>query len=335
MTGDTPTTASALWYSGSAEAEIRAEELGALQSGAVRVRALASGISRGTERLIFLGDVPESEYGRMRAPFQAGEFPGPLKYGYASVGLVEAGPDALLGRRVFALHPHQTRYDVPADAVEPLPDDLPTDRAVLAANMETALNAVWDSGLGPGDRVTVVGGGVLGLLVARLAVRTPGTEVAVLDADPDRHAIAERFGASFALPRDAEGDRDIVFHTSASGTGFDTAVRLCGVEAKLVELSWYGTKPVLASLGGAFHSRRLTIQSSQVGSVSPGRRVRWSHARRLAKALELLRDPVLDELLDAPIAFTDLPTRLPAMLAIGGGFRCPVVHYPARDAREG
>ncbi|MGX1305901.1 threonine dehydrogenase-like Zn-dependent dehydrogenase [Amorphus suaedae] len=335
MTGDTPTTASALWYSGSAEAEIRTEELAGLPPGAVRVRALASGISRGTERLVFLGDVPESEYERMRAPFQAGDFPGPVKYGYASVGLVEAGPDALLGRRVFALHPHQTHYDVPADAVAALPDDLPTDRAVLAANMETALNAVWDSGLGPGDRVTVVGGGVLGLLVARLAVRTPGTEVTVLDADPDRHAIAERFGASFALPRDAEGDRDIVFHTSASGTGFDTAVRLCGVEAKLVELSWYGTKPVLASLGGAFHSRRLTLQSSQVGSVSPGRRVRWSHARRLAKALELLCDPVLDELLDTPIAFTDLPARLSGMLAIGGGFRCPVVHYPARDASEG
>lgn len=329
MTANTPTTAKALWYTGSAQAEIRAQDLKALPPGAVRVRTLASGVSRGTERLVLLGDVPESEYDRMRAPFQEGDFPGPVKYGYAAVGLVEAGPDDLRGRRVFALHPHQTVFDVPANAVIPLPDDLPTDRAVLAANMETALNAVWDSGLGPGDRVTVVGGGVLGLLVARLAVRTPGTEVTVLDADPDRHAIAERFGASFALPRDADGDRDVVFHTSASGTGFDTAVRLCGMEATLVELSWYGTKPVLASLGGAFHSRRLTIQSSQVGAVSPARRVRWSHARRLAKTLELLCDPVLDELLDAPIDFADLPARLPGILAIGGGFRCPVVHYPA------
>lgn len=325
---DTPLPTRALWYTGAAEAEIRTEELGPMPSGAARVRTLASGVSRGTERLVFLGDVPESEYERMRAPFQAGDFPGPLKYGYAAVGLVEAGPEALVGRRVFALHPHQAVFDVPADAVTPLPDDLPTERAVLAANMETALNAVWDAGLGAGDRVTVVGGGVLGLLVARLAVRTPGTEVTVLDADPERHEIAERFGASFALPRDAEGDRDVVFHTSASGTGFDTAVRLCGMEARLVELSWYGTKPVLASLGGAFHSRRLTIQSSQVGAVSPSRRARWSHARRLAKALELLCDPVLDHLVDDPIGFDDLPARLPGILAIGGGFRCPLVRYP-------
>jgi 2-desacetyl-2-hydroxyethyl bacteriochlorophyllide A dehydrogenase len=328
MTADTTTTTSALWYTGSGRAEIRVQDLAAPAPGTVRVRAIASGVSRGTERLVFLGDVPDSEHERMRAPFQEGDFPGPVKYGYAAVGTVEAGPDALVGRRVFALHPHQALFDVPADAVVPLPDDLPTERAVLAANMETALNAVWDAGLGAGDRVTVVGGGVLGLLVARLAVRTPGTEVTVLDADPERHAIAERFGASFALPRDAAEDRDVVFHTSASGTGFDTAVRLCGMEARLVELSWYGTKPVLASLGGAFHSRRLTLQSSQVGAVSPGRRVRWSHARRLAKALDLLCDPVLDDLLDDPIDFGDLPARLPGILAIGGGFRCPVVRYP-------
>lgn len=319
----------ALWYTGSAQAEIRAGDLETPQAGTVRVRAIASGVSRGTERLVFLGDVPDSEYERMRAPFQDGDFPGPVKYGYAAVGTVEEGPDALLGRRVFALHPHQTVFDVPADAVALLPDDLPTERAVLAANMETALNAVWDAGLGAGDRVTVVGGGVLGLLVARLAVRTPGTEVTVLDADPERHEIAERFGASFALPRDATGDQDVVFHTSASGTGFDTAVRLCGMEAKLVELSWYGTRPVLAALGGAFHSRRLTLQSSQVGSVSPSRRARWSHARRLAKALDLLCDPVLDHLLDDPTDFDDLPARLPGILAVGGGFRCPVVRYPA------
>lgn len=329
MTTAPSDTAEALWYAAPGRAEIRSQTLGTLAPGSVRVRTLASGVSRGTERLVLNGDVPESEHERMQAPFQEGDFPFPVKYGYASVGRVEAGPDALVGQTVFALHPHQTVFDVPAEQVAVVPSDVPPERAVLAANMETALNAVWDSGLGAGDKVTIVGGGVLGLLVARLAARTPGTEVTVVDADPDRYAMAERFGAFFALPGDATGDRDLVFHTSASGTGFDTAIALCGMEARLVELSWYGTRPVLASLGGAFHSRRLTVQSSQVGSVSPGRRARWSHARRLAKALDLLRDPALDALLDEPVAFAELPARLPAILAIGGGFRCPVVHYPA------
>jgi len=329
MTIASAETADALWYVEPGRVEIRTEDLGALEPGAVRVRTLTSGISRGTERLVLNGDVPESEHERMRAPFQDGEFPHPVKYGYASVGRVEAGADHLVGATVFSLHPHQTVFDVPADMVAAVPADVPPERAVLGANMETALNAIWDSGLSAGDRVTVVGGGVLGLLVARLAALMPGTDVTVVDADPERYAMAERFGAGFALPGDAEGERDLVFHTSASGTGFDTAVSLCAMEARLVELSWYGTRPVLASLRGAFHSRRLTVQSSQGGSLPANRRARWSHARRLAKALDLLRDPALDALIDEPVPFADLPARLPNMLALGAGFRCPVIHYPA------
>lgn len=323
------TAARALWYVAPGQAELRDITLPPLRSDHVRVRALASAVSRGTEGLVFRGEVPESEVDRMRAPFQAGDFPFPVKYGYASVGRVEDGPGHLAGRRVFALHPHQDLYDVPADAVVPVPDAVPTERAGLAANMETALNGVWDGGLAAGDRVAVVGGGVLGLLVAYLAARTPGTEVTVLDINPARGPIAAVFGATFGHPSEADGVYDLVFHTSASGVGFDTALRLADVEATVVELSWYGTKPVLASLGGVFHSKRLTLRSSQVGAVPPSRRARWTTTRRLAKALDLLTNPALDLLLEPPIDFADAPARLGEVFSAERGMLCPLLRYPA------
>lgn len=329
MTAAAAPSARALWTVAPGHGELRAAPLSERAPDHVRVRALASAISRGTEGLVFRGEVPDSEIERMRAPFQEGEFPFPVKYGYAAVGLVEDGPDALIGERVFALHPHQDLFDVPADAVVRVPDPVRSERAVLAANMETALNGVWDAGLAPGDKVAVVGGGVVGLLVAYLAAGTPGTEVTLVDINPARAEIAARFGAAFAHPSEIEGAHDLVFHASASGTGLDTALRLCGFEATLVELSWYGTKPVLASLGGVFHSRRLTVKSSQVGHVAPSHRARWPHARRLSKALDLLADPALDALVEPAIDFEDVPDRLVEIFSAASGLMCPLIRYPS------
>jgi hypothetical protein len=320
----------ALWYAGPGRAELRAETLAAPGAGEVRLRALFGAISRGTERLVFNGRVPPSEHQRMRGPAMAGAFPFPVKYGYATVARVEQGPTTLVGKTVFALHPHQTAFNLAADVAIVVPQEVPASRAALAANMETALNAIWDGAPNPADRIAVVGGGVLGLLVARLCARMPGTEVTVIDVVPERAELAQALGASFAAPEAAAAGCDLVFHASATAAGLATALRLAGDEATIVELSWYGAGEVAVPLGEDFHSRRLKLVSSQVGRVAPSHRARWPHGRRLAAALGLLADPVLDRLLAPAMAFDDLPARLPDIFASSDA-RCPLIRYPGHQ----
>jgi threonine dehydrogenase-like Zn-dependent dehydrogenase len=310
--------ARAFWIAEPGAGEIRPEPLRHPEPGDVVVRALYSGISRGTEALVFRGEVPASEAARMRAPWQAGDFPAPVKYGYISVGVVETGPAALAGRTVFCLHPHQTRYVVPADAVHVLPDDVPAARAVLAANMETAINGVWDGGPHVGDRIAVVGGGVVGCLVAWLVGRIPECRVELVDTNDERAAIASRLGVGFATPDRATPEADLVFHASGAPEGLATALRLAAFEAVVVEMSWYGARAVPVPLGEAFHSRRLTLRASQVGAVASSQRSRWTHRRRMALALALLVDPCLDGLITGESPFEALPEVM-AELARGPG----------------
>ena len=319
----------ALWYVGAGRAEIRTEPLAEPGPGEIRVRALYSAVSRGTERLVLAGRVPPSEFERMRAPFMAGSFPFPVKYGYATVGRVESGSPGLQGRLVFALHPHQSAFNIPAEAVVPIPDRVPPSRAVLAANMETALNAVWDAQPAAADRVAVVGAGVVGSLVAWLCGQLPGTEVTLVDIVPSRGELARALGVSFALPNAAPGECDLVVHASATAAGLAVALGLAGEEATVLEMSWYGADEVSVPLGGAFHSRRLKLLASQVGRVAPSHRPRWTFGRRLAAALDLLADKRLDALLAPAIDFHELPARLPDILAPRGGVLCQVVTYPA------
>jgi 2-desacetyl-2-hydroxyethyl bacteriochlorophyllide A dehydrogenase len=319
--------AHAFWVVAPGRGEIRQESPAPPSASDVVVRTLYSGISRGTESLVFHGRVPASEYQRMRAPYQAGDFPAPVKYGYANVGRVEQGPAGLAGRMVFSLYPHQTRFVVPAGAVHVVPDDVPARRAVLAANMETALNAVWDARVVPGQRVVVVGAGAVGCLVARLAAQIPACDVTLVDTNPARAGIARVLGVGFAAPEAAAGDADVVLHASGTGAGLSTALGLAGMEATVVDLSWYGDQPVALPLGGAFHSRRLTIQSSQVGQVARDQRARWSTGRRLEKALQLLNDPALDALLTGETAFSQLPDAMPALTAAAGATICHTVTY--------
>ena len=327
--GDTR-SAHALWYVAKGTAELRPEALADPSPDEVLVRSLYSAISRGTERLIISGAVPQGEWERMRAPLQSGSFPFPVKYGYCAAGIVEAGPPELIGRTVFVLHPHQDFFLAPARMAVPIPDGLPPKRATLAANMETALNALWDSGAGPADRIVVVGAGMGGLLVAHLAARVPGAEVTLIDVEPERAAMADRLGFRFALPADAPQDADVVFHTSASGPGLATAIGAAGVEATVIELSWYGDGMVPVPLGGVFHSRRLRLMSSQVGQVCPSRRPRWCYRRRLEAALSLLHDPRLDALVSEEIEFSHAPQLLPEILAPGAAGFPPVIRYPAQ-----
>ena len=256
-----------------------------------------------------------------------GAFPFPVKYGYATVGRVEAGPAELVGRAVFTLYPHQTVFDVPAAAAMPLPDKVPPARAVLAANMETALNALWDAAPGPSGRIAVVGAGVVGALIGFLCGRIAGADVTLVDVNPSRAEIARAFDVNFATPDAAPKDCNFVFHTSASAAGLSTALHLADDEATVLELSWYGAGEVAVPLGGAFHSRRLKLISSQVGKVAPSRRANVTHRQRLAAAIELLADPRLDALLAPPVKFDDLPAQLPKILAPGSGVLCQRIDY--------
>jgi threonine dehydrogenase-like Zn-dependent dehydrogenase len=277
------------------------------------VRTLRSAVSRGTEALVFDGRVPPSQYDAMRAPFQDGTFPGPVKYGYLNVGLVEDGPADLRGRTVFCLHPHQTAYVVPAAAVTVVPDDVPVARAVLTGIVETAVNALWDSAPMIGDRVTVVGAGTLGCCVARLLARFPCVSVTLVDIDPRRADVASSLDVDFSLPDQAPGGQDTVVHTSATSAGLQLSLDLLAPEGTVTELSWYGDDVTSLSLGGAFHSGRLTVRASQVGTVSPARRHRRTTADRLALALELLRDPAFDVLLTGESPFETLPEVMPRL----------------------
>lgn len=319
--------ARAFWVVEPGRGEIRPAVLADPGPDEALVRARFGAISRGTEGLVFRGEVPESQREAMRAPLQEGEFPGPVKYGYACVGEVIGGVAAPRGRMVFCLHPHQTAFVAHARWLVPVPDGVPAARAVLAANLETAINALWDAAPLIGQRVTVIGAGVVGCLVAWLLGRLPGVAVELVDVNRERAAIAETLGVGFASPEEAAEERDLVFHASGAPAGLARALSLAGVEARIIELSWYGARSVPLPLGEGFHSRRLSIQASQVGAVAPSMRPRWSHRRRLELALSLLTDDRLDALFTHDANFDALP-ETQAALAAGGDALCPRVLYP-------
>lgn len=318
LAGDFGREALAYWVTGPNTGELRSEELPAvLDEGYVRVKTLASAVSRGTEALVHSGMVPKSEYERMRAPMQSGEFPFPVKYGYMAVGEVADGPPSLLGLRVFCLHPHQSEFVAPETALTRVPDGVSVRRATLAANVETAINVHWDGGMTVGDRTVVVGAGVVGCLIAWIAASVRGTDVTLVDVEPSRASTAEALGVRFCHPDDLATDleADLVFHTSGTPSGLATAIAACGDEATVIEASWYGDRSVPAPLGAAFHSRRLKLVSSQVGTISPVRQPRWTHARRLRLALDLLSDDRLNVLLTHDVPFASIEDALPRLIA--------------------
>ncbi|WP_291295543.1 zinc-binding alcohol dehydrogenase [Elioraea sp.] len=318
--------ARAFWIVAPGRGEIRDEALRPPGEGEAAVETLASGISRGTESLVFTGRVPPSQHDAMRCPMQEGGFDFPVKYGYSAVGRVTAGPEALTGKRVFCLAPHQTRLVVPLGLLSVVPDAVPAPRAVLAANMETAVNIAWDAAALPGERVLVVGAGVVGLLAAFLIARIPGVSLAVIDPDAGKARVAAALGLTLLAPEEAMGDADLIVHASGAPEGLRFALAHAAFEARIVEASWFGDKPVPLPLGEAFHSRRLRLISSQVGHIGGAMRGRRSYAERMALALSLLDDARLDALLDGPSAFDDLPATM-ARLAAAPGVLCHVVRH--------
>jgi threonine dehydrogenase-like Zn-dependent dehydrogenase len=319
--------AAAFWVRSPCVGELRRTRLPAPGPEEVLVRTVCSGVSRGTETRVFSGSVPASQRSAMRAPFQEGDFPGPVKYGYLSVGVVELGPDDLVGRTVFCLHPHQTAYVVPAASVVPLPQDVPARRAVLTGTVETAVNAVWDAAPLLGDRITVVGSGMVGCCVARVLARFPCVEVTLVDVDPARAPVAAALGVGFAVPEDAPTEQDLVVHASGSSAGLQTSIDLLAPEGTVLELSWYGDAEVQVALGGWFHSRRLTLRASQVGTVAPARRSSRTTRDRLVLAAELLRDPAFDVLITSATPFEQLPSVMPRIADGSLPGLCHVVTY--------
>jgi len=326
------TIARALWTIAPGIAELRPEALPPRAPDQVLARMLASGISRGTERLVLAGKVPENQWGAMRCPLQTGDFPFPVKYGYSAVAHVAEGPAELLGKRVFCLHPHQDIFLAPAAMCIPIPDAVTDRRAVLGANMETALNILWDAQPLPGERALVIGAGVVGLLVAYLLARIPAMAVTIIDPDASRRAIAEQFGVTFATPEAAPTDQELIIHASANPAGLRQALQCAAFEARIIEASWFGAQEVALPLGEAFHSRRLRLISSQVGAVAPAMRGRRSFGDRMAQALGLLADPALEALVGPATRFEDLPAALPVLLNPAPGQPaplCPLVTYGA------
>jgi threonine dehydrogenase-like Zn-dependent dehydrogenase len=321
------TNARAFWITAPGSGAIHSEALAARSADEVLIRTLYSGVSRGTESLVFNGRIPLSQYQLMRAPFQTGDFPAPLKYGYSSVGVVEAGPSALLGQTVFCLYPHQSAYIVPASAVIPLPPGLPAARAILAANMETALNGLWDATPRLGDRIVVIGAGTVGLLSAYLAARIPGCEVHLIDIATEKATIANTLGLGFIPPEQAPQDADLIIHASGAPEGLRLALTLAAFETTIVELSWYGDQQVTLPLGEAFHVKRLRLYSSQVGSVASSQRARWDYHRRLTTALHLLEDPLLDHVINSECSFNELPQRMTELANNPGTVLCHRVCY--------
>ena len=319
--------ASAFWIFGPGQGALRTEQIKEPEQGEALVETIATGISRGTETLVFQGLVPESQHQKMRAPFQEGGFDFPLKYGYASVGCVVKGPKELTGKRVFCLHPHQDRYVVPLDAVVPVPEAVSSGRAVLAANMETALNALWDAPPRIGERIAVVGCGVIGALVARLAADHPGVQVQMIDINPEKGAMARALDLPFSAPEEAGSDFDMVIHASGHPDGLRAAFRLAGFEARIIDLSWYGDREVSLPLGENFHSRRLQLISSQVGAISPVMRGRKTHQDRMSLALGLLADERFDALLTPPQHFSKLPAIMAELVKGGGDIMCQLITY--------
>jgi 2-desacetyl-2-hydroxyethyl bacteriochlorophyllide A dehydrogenase len=321
--------ARAFWVEEPGRGSIRTTELTAPLAEQVLVRTSFSAVSRGTESLVFTGRVPHSEFERMRCPHQEGEFPAAVKYGYSNVGHVLEGRPELRGKDVFCLFPHQTAYVVAASQVIPLPDGVSPARAVLAANVETALNALWDARPLPGDRVSVIGAGVVGSLVAYLCGRIPGTEVTLIDLRPERVELARALGVTFATPQAARGERDLVFHASGNPAGLRTALALASRDASVIELSWFGDREVTLPLGEAFHARRLSLRSSQVGTVSPHARARYDHRARLELALALCADPALDALFTGESDFDELPTLMPKLASGALDALCHRLRYAA------
>lgn len=292
----------------------------------LRVRTTATAVSRGTETLVHTGAVPEAVAHLMGAPRQLGEFPYPVSYGYLGVGVVDEGPQQWLGTRVFGLLPHHTHHLVGPDDLQPIPEGVPDHRALLAGAAETGLNILWQEPPRFGDRVAIIGAGMIGASTALLASRLPLERLEIVETDPRRRRLLEGLGLSAVAPEHAAADCDIVVHTSGTEAGLARALELTGDDGTIVEASWFGTRSPSVPLGADFHARRLSIVASQVGQVALGRRARRTRAQRLRTALLALRDDRFDALLTGTSPWRELPAVMDEITGDGASAAATLCH---------
>lgn len=317
-------TATAYWVEAAGRGALRRQTLRPPHDGEVEIVARFSGVSCGTERLVGRGRVPATAAATMACAGMQGTFALPISYGYSLVGEVVA-----TGERVFTMHPHHDRAVVPHDRLVALPDDVPSPRATLLPNLETALNAVWDAELRTGERVVVLGGGAVGLLLTFALARCHDGPVTLVEAAAERRTFAARLPwlADVLAPEAVAAERAAVaFHTTASAAGLQLAIDAVGFEGRVIELSWYGDEAVPVHLGGSFHHARKRIVASQVATVAPSHRAAGRGART-ARVLELLRDARLDALRSEAIPFAELPAFFARLYRGDPTMPCPLVEY--------
>lgn len=306
----------AVWTTGPRSLELRAEHLSPPGPHEVLVRTLVSGISQGSEMLVYRGEAPRDL--PLDLPTLAGSFAFPIKYGYALVGRVEAAGSAAtgfaLGDHVFVHHPHQEAFTVVETMPIRLPRGLDPVLGVFTANLETAVNALLDSTIHLGESVVVFGLGVVGMLIAQLLKRSGAGLVVAVDPLPARRALATVAGIDTVLSNDIDisaqvhdltqgRGADLAIEASGHGAALQAAIDCVADEGTVLAVSWYGMKPVTLALGGHFHRGRVQVQSSQVGRVNPELAPRWDRARRTALVQHLLPSLHLAELITHRIPF--------------------------------
>lgn len=297
------------WTEAAGSGGIRAADIPAPGPGEVLIETEVSGISPGTETLVHRGQVPAEVADLMAAPHQLGTLDFPVSHGYLNVGVVRRGPAELLGRRVFTLSGHRSHLVVPESACHVVAAEVPSERALLAGVAEVGLNAVWESQASLADRIAVIGGGLVGLVTALLAARVSPARLQVIETDPRRRAAAGELGLDAVPPEQADGDNDVVLHTSATQQGLRRSLEITGDDATVVEMSWYGDRQPPVPLGADFHARRLRLLASQVGEVAVPKRHRRSRRQRLGAALGLL-----DDRFDALVTGSSPLERLPKVM---------------------
>lgn len=284
-----------LWFTGVRQQEIRSEPLPTPGPGQLGVTTLLSAISAGTELLLYRGQMPAEMSADASIEALSGTLAFPLKYGYSAVGLVTSLGDrvdaAWLGQRVFAFNPHETGFVISAENAISISEHIESDAAVLLPNMETALSFAMDGAPIIGERVLVLGQGIVGLLTTHLLAQMPLASLTAVDKLAIRRNIALEIGATqtFGIDQPLESDSyDLVYELSGNPAALNTAIDAVAFGGRIVVGSWYGTKRASLDLGGAFHRKHVQIISSQVSTLAPRWQGRWTKARRMQTALQLL-----------------------------------------------
>ena len=295
----------ALWHNSDFTSELKEEKNSKIDIDQIEVKSLFSLISTGTERLVASGEVPVSSFEFMAVPYMKGNFSFPIKYGYSLVGKVTS-VGKLYGKIVHLLHPHQGKCLVKEVDVMIVPDEIPAKRATLASNVETALNAIWDAEISIGDKVLIAGFGMIGSLLARVLSFMPEVEIVIMEKDANRVKMVQKMGFTF-IDDPEPSYFDVAFNTTSNEKALQIAIQSVGLEGKIIEMSWYGTKNVNINLGADFHYHRKQIISSQVSKIPSDKQSRWDYKRRKEVVFKLLKSPLFDEHITDVLTFAETP----------------------------